>query len=372
MEQEKKPPPPPSKIPAAVPAAAPKGKQPAPAQKQREGDLVKRLKDCSKVPANYLRQSIAQLSPATQDELLRVLQAPVDKESDESESVKDDGKSGKAKSKTSEAEFLKWYYMVKANMLENLQSVEGGTLDLPLMVNPDLTADEVIKGAKKEQQFEAFCQYVQFGLRSIQGAQNLTFSNFIIAARRIEEAIRIFNQNPDAPEFASRGIRTDNDFFKFLGLNYTPDYIRKIRIVGCVHLHYPNIILITGCSIDDFVRKANRFMDYLDGDEDADLWRMSSSKKMEWQRTINYGLEGGGHMPVSWAAHKQTVEQWNQGRREAAARLREEEEALEAAQEEQTKKTAAAKRDIKAIKSEGGLANNNNSTQPAPPKKPRK
>jgi hypothetical protein len=310
------------------------------------------MKTMAKAPQTTVEDTVSQLSVSTRAELLAKLSF-YEKSAEK--------KANKKKSRVkAERDFEVWYYKIRDDMRANMAAAaaRGGNVDFAVSVNASMSLHELMEKTKFS--LEELGKYVRNGIEAAKGAQNLAISNFIVAARRVGEAISFYEQHKT--KFAEKNIPSQDAFLNSLSISFTPEYVDKLQLIYIISVHYPNISYVTACGIEDFARFGNRFVDWLMGDiEEARVWRQGQQKEMERRWTVQYHhLEDEKPRPpivINFQTQKQTEDDWK-ARKEVDTKI-----VLEKVAKEEAEKKLLVDNSVEMKQKMRNIGGNNNNAK---------
>ena len=113
----------------------------------------------------------------------------------------------------------------------------------------------------------------------------------------------------------ANGLHTLDDFYKYLGLSHTADYMRKLILVARLGALFPNLTLISCCGIGELIKFQTDFVEMMaSAPHEANFWRCTSAGQFDWVRnTTIVAYEGAKRQKcfdVQESAPDECYEEW--------------------------------------------------------------
>jgi hypothetical protein len=245
--------------------------------------LAKHFKAVAKHAIKNLKELLLELPSEVQGAIMRLQE----KEATATE-PKEPGLFGSTKKQMDE--FLEFYRDIKKNMIENLQKYrppdnDNNVVDVLVHVKADETLDNFSKHYMDQQRhagdksteaqlkLASICQYVKNSIDASNGAQWLAFVNQLVCGSRWFEVHEYWSQHRGDAEMQRRGITSWLRFIRSLGSNFSERHVARRIAVFQVWKMYPNVGMISCCSMRQFDKYSRLFLMYLSNHVDeAECW----------------------------------------------------------------------------------------------------
>jgi hypothetical protein len=123
---------------------------------------------------------------------------------------------------------------------------------------------------------------------AVKTCQRFAIANCITLGIRLKQVRNLWDEFKHSPAAVSTGIYTLESYYKFLGIEYTVDYVRKLIQMGVLGKLFPNLALISCCGIGDLIKYASDFVRMMqDSPSDAVFWRCGKNRMFAWLRTTS-------------------------------------------------------------------------------------
>lgn len=254
-------------------------------------DLFKALGGLKKAE---LKKQVAALPEALRQELLARLDAKVDssddEEKDEAKDKADAQKQVRRKEKEKQADFLKYYEKIKRNMKKNLLRFKNGAkISVAVYAPLEVELQQFINAKDLDSQWESATTYVSQAVQASIGCQEMAFACGIIEAKRWVELKAYWTKNKATFQQSHPKVTTWNAFVKHLNLDRTPSQVEGLLQLHHVWCCFPNISLISFCTLQDFLQHWKRFCQHLEeNDEEKEAWCCNEEGEYDWKHEIAF------------------------------------------------------------------------------------
>lgn len=198
------------------------------------------------------------------------------------------GKGGAAGGKKPSARYLEWahfYPAIKDDVRASLNAYakHNGEVETGIIVEQELSLQDFARNFNDTAPLAIVQLWVQSANKALNTSQRFAVANCITLGNRLETARTYWDEHKVS--LGAGGLHTLEDFYKFLQLGYTADYIRKLINIGRLGRLYPNLALISCSSVGEIVKFAPDFMAFLKTyPHEAMFWRTAPTGAFEWTR----------------------------------------------------------------------------------------
>ena len=251
---------------------------------------------------------------------------------------------------TANLEFTQFYNKIKEDVRATIDRFdrEGGTMLVGFIVDPQARfrafAAEIASN-NHDSVFPMLQRWVKNANEAVLTSQRFAIAGNITLGQRLEEARNEWNNLKGSPEAEQLGVNTLDAFYKYLGLDYTVDYIRKLIQIGVLGRAFPNLAFISCCGIGEIIKFSSQLLEMLNSTTDqAMFWRTDARRSFGWTRRTEIfagdresskKIKFGFNMDVS--APNDSFMGWNEQRLQMFQQLQAENQAADTLQEEKQK-----------------------------------
>lgn len=202
-------------------------------------------------------------------------------------------------------EWTKLYNAIKTNVQAALERyATGQPVEEGIIVDQTLTLEEfasqiqkpeAVGGGNNNSNFHVgliplttMSRWVLDADDAVKTCQRFAIANCITLGIRLKQVRDLWDEFKGSPAAASTGIYTLESYYKFLGIDYTVDYVRKLIQMGALGKLFPNLALVSCCGIGDLIKYASDFVRMMqDSPSDAVFWRCGKNRMFAWLRTTS-------------------------------------------------------------------------------------
>lgn len=235
---------------------------------------------------------VAKIPPAIRQQLLKHLhldELKEDKEEKEKKDKKEATKQARARDKRARDVFSAFYRKIKASMEQNLDRYDssGKPCQRPVFVPFGTDIGTVIAAGKE---VESACKFVRDSVEATNGAQEMAFVCGIIQGKRWTDLKKFYDKH--VTDFAKVGVNSWYALITRVARQTKLQDVEQFLALYEAWRYFPNISLISCCTIAEFLKHFPKFKVQVEEDRDEDTWMRDKDGNFQWKRIIVFTAEG--------------------------------------------------------------------------------